>query len=863
MKLSENIYIEIIETTIDTSSVNFSAYAAIRLLSCPSGRLREFNLQGIPISYYSKQVDLINTLYQVKPEVTYAIRYISNPHPESFSAGSIDVCIFCKVTSSSKKHVKNLIEQQIEQLLVQLCGTLTDYKWEAVQTQQEFLKYFEPFDWTRVDVVDIRRREELIVLDSIISSHGLGFNSDKNLSSAENNKSVHFIHPFLPHTGQLERLLRLLLLNPERFALTISLHPIEITKDEEQSLLDEISNCEGFYKEGTINLQRIQEQRAQMVSQALMSQLLHLQDAPFMVMISLVSSGKIANTLAEAAGVAVSAPVGEGPSQLYSEPSFVQMGGYDIAVPTTPDEKSVARNNSHFLEQNEWGKRISADHLFRLRYMMAGQEAANAFRFPEENGNGLPGIPVHTQRTRQLPHDLFLDPKRSDPTQQLFLGSNTYLGIPQEVHIPVKDRLTHMYLVGQTGTGKSTLLKTMILSDITAGRGCALIDPHGDLFEELLGLIPPDRIEDVVIVDPSDIDYPIGLNLLQANNNDERHFVVREMQAIMRRLVEDQYGQIGKDYIGPFFFQHMQMNMLLAMSDFDHPGTLLQFYQIYHSASYWKRWIPLKIDDPILTGWVNSFLANNNYTEKAKAGDASTGEYLSNKFTDFVFDPRLRGIFGQPKSTIDFQLAMNEGKIILINLAKGLLGEANSRFLGFILMAKFQAEAMKRAKMPPTQRKPFFLYIDEFQSLATENFTILLSEARKFGMGLILANQFISQIRNPLIMQSVFGNVGSFLSFRLGREDAQFIEPQYLPFFDQVDLANLPNWHVAARLNIKGKSLSPFTLQTVLPSVQSDPQIAQKVRELSRNKYSTPRSVVEKLIEQSLHEVDPDLQKSE
>jgi hypothetical protein len=462
------------------------------------------------------------------------------------------------------------------------------------------------------------------------------------------------------------------------------------------------------------------------------------------------------------------------------------------------------------------------------------------------------GVNVHMQRTRPVPNALLQTTNQLGQDPGLFIGTNNYLGIPQKVYLPNADRLTHMYIVGQTGTGKSTLLKTMVLSDIYAGRGCVLIDPHGDLFEELLGLIPPERMEDVILIDPSDLEYPIGLNLLEVKNSHERIFVVREIQAIFRRLLEDQYGRMAQEYTGPIFYQHMQMNILLAMSDVDQPGTLLQFYQIYQSKNYWKRWIPLKVDDPQLTLWVENYLSNNNYTDRARGGEATMGEYLSSKFTDFIFDPRLRNIFGQPKSTVNIQQAMDEGKILLINLAKGLLGEANSRFLGLILMAKLQTEIMKRAAIPRSQRKPFFIYVDEFQSLATDNFTILLSEARKFGVGLTLANQFISQIKDERIIQSVFGNVGSLVSFRLGREDAPLIEPQFLPYFDRVDLSNLPNWQIAARLNVRGKSLPPFTIHTSLPEEQTSRENTQRIRETSRQKYGTPKKVVNEIIADSL-----------
>ncbi len=852
MKLSDEIYAETFETMEQNGQAYFHAVSAVQLTSCPSGRLRETSIYGNPISYFSKQIDLINTLHQPDSPVTYAIRYISNPDPQSSSSGTIDVCIFCKTTGSTSEEAIELNKIESENLIIQLCGTLSDYSWQVVKDPSLFKKLWKPINWQKADIIEIRRREELVALDSIQTSRMLGFNPVISSPEEKSVKPVYFVHSFLPHTGQLERLLLVMLLISDQVVLTSIIRPAKITREEERSLLDDISNCEGYHPDPSQHIERIQEQRAVMISHGLMEQLLNLQDAPFEVTISLACLKNIPRTLAESAGIAISAPVGEGSDPLHTEPAYIQMGGYDVVVPTTKAQLKVAQENVRSLGQDFWGGSLAQEKTMRLRYLMAGTEAVSAFRFPEDYGQGLTGINVHMQRTRPIPNALIQTIEHSNSQQGLFLGMNNYLGVPQKVHLPNKDRLTHMYIVGQTGTGKSTLLKTMVLSDINEGRGCVLIDPHGDLFEELLGLIPPDRIDDVIVIDPSDLEYPIGMNLLEIKSSNERIFVVREMEAILRRLLEDQHGRIAQEWTGPIFFQHMHMNMLLTMSDLDDPGTLIQFYQIYQSSNYWKRWIPLKFDDPQLKLWVENYLPNNNYTERARGGDATMGEYLSSKFTDFIFDPRLRNIFGQQKSTIDFQKAMNEGKIILINLAKGLLGESNSRFLGFVIMAKIQTEAMKRAAIPPAKRKPFFIYVDEFQSLATENFSILLSEARKFNIGLILANQFISQIKDERIIQSIFGNVGSLLSFRLGHEDAHMIEPQYLPYFDRMDLSNLPNWHLAARLNVRGQGLPPFTITTALPPTQPASDIAQIVRETSRKKYGTPQSQVNEMIIRSL-----------
>lgn len=857
MAIFSRPYVEVFTEPAAQDRSIVHAVGAIKLASCPTIRLRSMTLHGRAENTLEKQIDLINSLYQADAPVLYAIRYISRPNRATFSGGKIDVAVFCRWTSNSEEDARRQVEDQLTQLLIQLCASFPDYIWQVVSTEEEFGRFWKPVEWDKARVAEIRRREELVTLDSIKPTRRIGFESTSVNAEDVPHTNLYMVHPFLPHPGQLERLLRMILLNPHKIIFTAMLSPVVLQRVEEELLLDEISSSEGFRKNPALQVQRIQEHRSVMVGNALMSQLLSLQDAPFYTTITLASSEKLPATLVEAAGLAVSASIGELPNSIYTEPAFIQMGGYDAAFPVSKEDKLLLRNNLATLSQQPWGDSLAPAGLRRLRYLMNGHESACAFRFPEDTGDGLPGMQTHTERSRPIPLELTQKVDRLDPAQTLLLGSNTHMGLTNDVRMPINDRLLHTYVVGQTGTGKSTLLKTMLISDMEAGRGCALIDPHGDLYEEMLGLIPPERIQDVILLDPSDMKFPFGMNLLQAETWEEQHFVVREMQAIMRRLLAEDYGKYGAEFAGPVFYQHMQMNMLLVMSDPEHPGTLLDFYEVYQSSDYWKRWIPLKTEDTQLKVWVESTLAHIDYTRRYEAGHSTWGEYLSSKFMDFIFDPRLRLIFGQSESTFDLQEIMNDGKILLVNLAKGLLGEANSRFLGLILMAKIQAEAMKRAKIPPAKRRPFFLYVDEFQSLATENFTILLSEARKFKLGLVLANQFLSQITDQRIIQAVFGNVGSFLSFRLGREDAHLVEPQFLPYYDEMDLINMPNWQVAMRTTVDGATLRPFNLNTILPGRAYDPKIASQVRTRSRVVHGKTREQVEKGIAESLVNKSP------
>jgi ribosomal protein L7/L12 len=345
------------------------------------------------------------------------------------------------------------------------------------------------------------------------------------------------------------------------------------------------------------------------------------------------------------------------------------------------------------------------------------------------------------------------------------------------------------------------------------------------------------------VLDPSDDEWAVGLNLLECKDPSLRHFVVREMRAIMQRLLDDEYANRSAEYTGPVFYQHMQMNMLLVMSDPDHPGTLFDFYDVFQGAKSWQKWTPLHWSDPQLNRWVTENLPSIDYTRRDR-DNLSIGEYIASKFDEFVFDPRLRRIFGQRHSTIDLRDIMDSGKILLVNLAKGLISEANARFLGMVLMARLQAAAMSRLSDPASDRRWFSVYVDEFQSLATQNFSLLLSEARKFGVGLILANQYVEQV-DERIMRALLGNVGTLISFRVGRQDARALSGIFAPQFDEHDLVNLPNWTAAVRTTVRGQVVSPFTLRTELVTNPPDALAAAEIRRRSRVSFSRPKRMVD------------------
>jgi hypothetical protein len=825
-----------------------SHYFACKLVEFVSPLALGTELSAYLASNRKRQLDLLNCLMNPRDDrITYDLRIISQPNRSEHPSSLINVVLLCRMVGFSL----NEAESQAQQIIRFLQASFEDYHFDLVP-ETEIRDLLLPFDYSCV--AEITRRCERSRLDTLQAKRRrerVGFSSTEEtpaVSESPENAIVH-LYPFLATSDWFDRLFRLLVLESSPLVISCMLRPTTLPAAVAEFLEKQIALCERFAQIGLYGLPLKEEELRPTLQeharqyQRLQARLLYgLRDNAALIQLRVASTSPISQTVVDTLGSLVTEPAG---GKAVADPENLARylcGGYEVQFFTGDALQKAASALTH-LEIIPAAHPLLPEAVGQLLYLFDSIEAQCPFRIPPSSPENLPG--VKTRHWRLKPPAVEL------PREGTVIGMTETRTGKLEVRMHRNDRRQHMYVVGKTGTGKSTLLKTMILSDMAAGEGLAVIDPHGDLFDELLGTVPKNRWEDVVVFDPMDLDYPIGLNLLDCSELTQRYFVVREMRSIMERLIQDQYGHKAAEYAGPAFYQHMQMNMLLAMSNPDDPGTLLEFYEIFQHKDYWERWKPLKWQEPQLKRWVEVNLPSIDYTKRYN-DQITWGEYLSSKFDDFVFDPKLRLIFGQKRSTIDLRQIMDEGKILLVNLRKGELAESNARFLGMILMAKILQTAMQRTKVAPEHRKLFYLYVDEFQSLATESFVLLLSEARKFGISLILANQFISQINDERIIQSVFGNVGTLISFRVGHEDAELIAPHFAPVFNSYDLTNLPNWTACMKSAIQGKVVAPFSLMTVVPKRPPDNDVATRILQKSRQKNGRRRQEVEAEIEKSL-----------
>ena len=412
----------------------------------------------------------------------------------------------------------------------------------------------------------------------------------------------------------------------------------------------------------------------------------------------------------------------------------------------------------------------------------------------------------------------------------LFAETN-YRNIKKRFGIKIDDRRRHMYIVGKTGMGKTGMLRNMAIQDIQQGRGLAFVDPHGEAAESLLDFVPSHRVNDVIYFNPADLEHPIAFNVMENIDPEKRHLVASGLMGVFKKIWPDVWSAR---------MEYILNNAILALLEY--PGaTLLGVNRMLADPEYRKKVVE-KIADPMVKSfWITEF---SRYTQRLEVEATAA---IQNKVGQFISAPLIRNIIGQVQSNIDMRKVMDEGKIIILDLSKGRIGEDNSLLLGALLITKLQLAAMSRVNVPEEQRKDFYLYVDEFQNFATESFVNILSEARKYRLDLILGHQYIAQM-DEKVRDAVFGNIGTMICFRVGAEDAEFLEKEFNPEFMATDLVNLAKYNIYLKLMIDGLAGRPFSARTLGPWPLPEQSNADKIIKVSRERYSTSRHIVEEKI---------------
>ena len=468
--------------------------------------------------------------------------------------------------------------------------------------------------------------------------------------------------------------------------------------------------------------------------------------------------------------------------------------------------------------------------------IFSAEELASLFHLPSIRFNKAPTINWQNYKVAPTPPNI--------PTEGILLGHNIYRGVKKEIRMKNEDRFRHFYVIGQTGTGKSSILQVMIRQDLKNGKGLCVIDPHGQLIDDILPFIPRDRADDVIYFNPADLDRPMGLNLLEAESPEERDMIALDAMNIMIKLFDEEiFGPRIQDYF---------RNGCLTLMESKEGGALTDIVRLFTDDDY-QREKTKDVQNPIVRSFWEHQMAKTGAREKQEMIP-----YFASKFGQFVTNGMMRNIIGQTTSAFNFSEIMQNNKILLMNLSKGETGEINSKLLGMIVVQKIQVAALRRQKLSKEERQDFFMYIDEFQNYVTDSIEVILSEARKYRLSLNMAHQYLAQLEGDggkkgskavNLKDAIFGNVGSMMAYKIGAQDAEYMAKEMAPVFSDQDLINIDKYKAVMKLSIDTQPSKPFSIIPLNPYLEKgDKEAAEAYKQLSRLKYGRDKEFIEREI---------------
>lgn len=788
----------------------FDALFAVRLESIVVFDPSDGSHSDFSFSILNRQIDLINSLAQPEDGRVANLRYICRPDPEYYRRGSVEIAFVGRVRGESRDEAASRAGIFFRDFWTVLNSMSDHYDFSPVTEESEFLSIVKPFEIR--SIVEIARREDLIEATTARRIRGFG---DADTRHALSKSAIYYIYPYIWGISSMESTLKALLRAAHPSMISVLLKPVRYTGQLHRLFDEQIERIEAGLREARV------KHRLEEIQRNFKVQLLRIEDSPFQVKSYIVSEGPIDRALVDSFGVDVTEHSGSPDILQQVRDDYKFSGGYSWHAYEESDRKQKALEELERIDCIHPSSDLAPHGFGEIRHLFDSVQAQCVFRLPVPQKTELSGIPARYYKGN--------DPPNAVGEGDITIGMTRRDGQNRRVGFVDKDRLMHSYIVGQTGTGKSTLLLNMIVQDIRRGAGLCVLDPHGELIDEILPRIPESRRDDIIYVNLEDTERPIGLNMLEASGPLDKDRVVQLLFEIFDKTYD------LKATGGPIFEMYMKLALYTVMADPDEPSTILDVQKVFIDREYRESLLE-KINDPyIRKSW-------QQVVEHAggDVGLRNVVPYITSKVSMFVYNTTIRNIVSQKKSSIDFRQVIEGGKVLLVDLSKGRIGSIYSNFLGMVFVNKVLLAALGRGTGGDlASLRPFYLYVDEFQNLATDSFTTLLSEARKYRLGAVLANQYLAQIPEP-VRNSIFGNVGSLIAFRVGVNDAQIIEREFMPAFTKRDLMNIPNWKVLVKMLWKGDKMAPFELDTLPPIDQRNDSIVPGIIRNSRERYGKP-----------------------
>ena len=811
------------------------------------------NAVWLALSHRRKHVDFLGAVHRCGQTFAVAYRIVVVPSRQSYVRGRTTVGMLVRYDPPAGDDRIEQAAQLASEMAALLNGIFEHHQFAPIESEEHWETLWAPFPVAHV--AEIRRREDRF---SPVARLPLWKVSVGEADRTEkDDRSLYFVYPFVPTERSLERLLSYLLVRGQPCLIDVLLEPTQLRSEEEAVFVRSLQVLDNLVthppKNPATGPSALSRTVASFLSGALLSQYRGLLDAPFLVRTAVASPEPLTPDLLHAVGVEFTEPAGgtaKVPGHM-DDLLAAQTGGFDVLLPQDEEVRRAVIDSIREVRFLDWGFTLARDEAEkRLRYLFDPVEATSVFRLPSPSVHTIPGLAVHVTRVLPLPSEAIAGLKESDRKDFVVLGINPAFGTEEPVRLWRRDRREHVYIVGQTGTGKSSLLYSMIVHDIWNNDGVGLIDPHGDLFRLVLRSIPPWRTNDVVILDPTDVDHPFALNPLEHRTEFERDFIIQEMIAIARRLYDPQ-GIAG--IVGPVFEDTVRATLMAVMTAVEKP-TFAHFLACLTDRSYRREMVSRLRESA--SADLGAAVAAANLENLGRFREyADLIAYVGSKFGRLLTDRLLRNITLQADSTVDFGDIMDRGRILLVNLNRGQMGLLNAEWLGMFLMMRLELAAMRRAAQKAAQRRDFFMYVDEFQTVASASFAELLGEARKFRLDLTLAHQYYSQVPRS-VGESILGNVGTIIAFRLGVPDARELASIFHPGVSWQDLSNQPNFEATVSMVRNSERIRPFTLRTLKPEPPEEvARHPQQLIEASRRQYTRLRREVERELEGVLRQV--------